>query len=430
MSGEPTLNTMTKFKLASFAAEMMVKYPDKKDTILSLQETLETKLDKNPQLRDDIIQKLNADTKGTLNNARSMIEKDPKILDQVNNDPSKLAAMMGIEARPPQLVAAAAAPAAPQADSLASEKPAATQPVAQQNASLKPPASIAKPEPVARSQPEPVAVAAVTLSAEDRALREEIALTAQEITKMQGFEELAARADQDDGLNRAIDAIMGKDAEDPKKALETLKEVQKDPEFFVKANAMIDQIPEQSRDTAYNTIIENPATARKAIAGDKQAESELRTQVMFGGMAGLFSGGPDGMTGGLGSLMNGNFLKELVGMLEKFLPQIVKGLEQMLGKASETLKTGISKLQNSEGLLRSGNNPEGTRDLVTNIGKQMGVETGNKPVLDAANPDAAPVPVSQLGEPQVTKAIPQQTPSLEQRDPLLQQPGMVPGGMA
>lgn len=426
MSGQPELGTLTKLKLAAFAAEISAKHPSEARTVLALQDTLETRLAKNPALQDEIIRKLNANTSGTLSNARAMIDKDPKILQQINADPTKLGALMGIkvaQAAPapaqaaPAPAQAAAAPARSEPAKAEPAKPAApkAEPAKAEPAKVEP----AKVEPakVAAQTAAPAEVAAKPLSDQEVALRSELAQESLKVTQMKGFDELAAKADKSQSLSQAIDSIMGKDAQNPQSALTSLKDLQKDPEFFVKANAFIDQIPEQSRDMAFTQIAQNPDLAKRAIGGDKNAENEMRTKVMMGG---LFGGGPEGK-GGLAGLFQGDGLKGIGEMFQKIMPMMMDLLKGFIGK----IMGGIEKLAGNTGLMRVGNNPEGTGALVQKVGQSLGVDAGNTPVLDANKPGEPAVPVAQLGTPQPEIKTPGQVREFEQRQGLTG-PGVAP----
>ncbi len=420
MSGDPKLGTMTKMQLAAFAGELALKYPDHRRSIFSLQDTLEGKLDQNPQLQNEIIRKLNANTNGTLANARAVIEKDPKILEQVNKDPTKLASLMGIKMpAPAQAAPAKAEPApakaepikvvtaTPKADTPKTDTPKADAP---KTAPAANPAAT-NPAPV---KPEAAAVAAAPLSDQELAQRAEIAQESLKVTKMEGYDTLAKRAANSQSLSQAIDAMMGGKAATPQEQIKTLKELQKDPQFFVKANAFIDSVPEQSREMAFTEAANNPDLAKRAISGDKQAESELQNKVM---MNGLFGGGADGK-GGLGNLFGGDMMKGLGEMLQKIIPAFMEMFKAVMGK----LVGGLEKMGGSQGLMRMGNNPEGTGALTQKLGQVFGMDAGNIPVVDASKPGEPTVPAAQLAakQPALSPQGPEQRP--EQR-PAIAVPG-------
>lgn len=376
MSADPKLSVSTKLQLGAFAAEMVAKYPKQASTILSLQDSLEGKLDKNPQLQNDIIRKLNGSTGATLAEARRVIEKDPKILDEVNKDPTKLATLMGIKVAAPAAAAPVTAPSAPAVEK--ADKPAAAQPAS------KPAAAPAKPEAAA-------VVASKPLSDQEIALRKQVADESLKVTQMKGFTEFAARAEKSQSLSQAVDAMMGRDAATPQDAVKKLKELQTDPEFFVKANAGIDEIPEQARETVFTQIAENPELGTRALAGDADAKSELMMKSTFGG---LFGAGPDGK-GGLSSLFGGEGMKGLGEMIQKIIPALMSMFQGMIGKFMD----GLQSFTKSPDLMRMGNNPEGTRDFSLTAGKALGVEGGKQRIVDAIDPNAPAVPASQLGGP-------------------------------
>lgn len=380
MSADPKLSVSTKLQLGAFAAEMVAKYPKHASTILSLQDSLEGKLDKNPQLQNDIIRKLNGSTGATLAEARKVIEKDPKILDEVNKDPAKLASLMGIKVAAP-----AAAPVTVQAAPVA-EKPAADKPAAAQPAS-KPVAAPAKPEAAAVAASKP-------LSDQEITLRKQVADESLKVTQMKGFTEFAARAEKSQSLSQAVDAMMGRDAATPEAAIKKLKELQTDPEFFVKANAGIDEIPEQARETVFTQIAENPELGTRALAGDADAKSELMMKSTFGGFGSLFGAGPDGK-GGLSNLFGGEGMKGLGEMIQKIIPALMSMFQGMIGK----FMGGLQSFSKSPDLMRMGNNPEGTRDFSLTVGKTLGVEGGKQRIVDALDPNAPAMRASELGAP-------------------------------
>lgn len=393
MSGGPELGVLTKLQLAAFAYELEKKYPQHASTILSLQDSLESKLDKNPQLQNDIIRKLNNDTGATLAKARAAIDKDPNILNEINKDPTKLGPLMGVKVT-------AAAPSTPATSAKPDPAPATADKPAQ--ATVKPDAE--KPAPALAAV---AAIPSAPLPDQEIALRKQVAEESLKVTQMKGFPELAERAKQSQGLSQAVDAMMARDAATPQDAIKKLKELQEDPEFFVKANAGIDKIPEQGRETAFSLIAADPELGKRALAGDAKAKSELMMKTTMGamGLGGLFDGGPDGKGGlgslfgsgpdgkGLGSLFSGEGMKGLGEMLQKIIPALMDMLKGVMAK----LSGGLDKLAQSADLMSMGNNPEGTRDLVTSLNKTLGID-GNQRVVDATKPDEPAIAVAQLGQ--------------------------------
>ncbi len=399
MSADPKLGGLTKVQLAAFAGEMMAKYPSHASAVMSLQDSLEGKLDKNPQLQNDIIRKLNNNTSATLADARKIIEKDPNILNEVNKDPTKLASLMGIKA--------AAAPVAPAVQATAP----ATKPAAPATTDKPAPAKPATPVPAAApaAKPEPVAVAASKpISEQEIAARKQVADESLKVTQMQGFKEFAARAEDSQSLSQAIDSMMGRDAATPQDTVKALKELQSDPEFFVKANKGIDEIPEQARETVFTEIAANPDLGKRALAGDSGAKSELMMKSTMGGLGGLFGAGPDGK-GGLASLFGGDGMKGLGDIIQKIIPAIMDMFRGLMGK----FMGGLQSFSQSPDLMRMGNNPEGTRNFSLAAGQALGIEGGQQRVIDAVDPNAPAVPAAQLGEPQPEDASPGQVRKLE-----------------
>ncbi|HEY0900848.1 MAG TPA: hypothetical protein VGD95_01875, partial [Micavibrio sp.] len=311
----------------------------------------------------------------------------------------------------PVAVAAAAGPAKAEP---AKAEPAKTEPAkvaavkaepAKADAAVKTDAAPAAAT-VATAKPAPAAVvASAPLSDQEVALRTEIAKESLKVTKMEGFNEFSARAGQSQSLEQAIDAMMGKNEQSSQAALKSLQELQQDPKFFVKANAAIDEIPEQAREATFTEIAQNPDLGKRAIAGDANAKSELQSKVMMGG---LFGGGPEGK-GGLAGLMNGDMMKGLGEMLQKIIPAIMQAFKGMLGK----LMGGLEKLGDSQGLMRMGNNPEGTGALTQKLGQALGVDAGKIPVVDASKPGDPAVPAAQLANkapqaPQVATPAPRE----------------------
>lgn len=391
MSADPKLAGLTKVQLSAFAAEMMAKHPQHASAVISLQDTLEGKLDKNPQLQNDIIRKLNNNTSGTLADARKIIDKDPGILSEVNKDPTKLAALMGIKMAPaPAATAPAPAPATAVADKPATPKAAdkpADKPAAPVAVAASAPA--AKPEAADPGKP---------LSEQEMALRKQVAEESLKVTQMPEFDKFAARANDSQSFSHAIDAIMGRDATTPQDAIKALKELQSDPQFFAKANKALDEIPEQARESAYEEIAANPQVAMKALKGDKAAKEDLESRVqgremsnMFGGLLG---GGADGK-GGLGNIFGGDGMKGLGEMIQKILPALMNMFKGLIGK----FMGGLQSFAQSPDLMRMGNNPEGTRNFSLSAGQALGVDGGKQRVIDAADPNAPAVPAAELGAP-------------------------------
>lgn len=413
MAAEPTLDVMTKLRLGAFASEMAAKHPAHAKTIFNLQETLEQRLPLDVQ--NKIIEKLNKDPKGTLAEAGKLIEKDPSILDAVNKDPLKLAAIMGVDAKPAPVAAAQAAPAKPQA---------ATPPATAANAPVAPAKPEAKP---AVQQPAPVAVAAAPaqpISDQELALRKKLGDESAEITRMPGFEQFAERAKDSQSLTQAMNAMMGKDTKNAADALKALEEIRQDPQFFVKANQAIDQVPENMRENVFSSIAENPPLGRAALKGDQSAKMQLMMGSMFKpggqGIGGLFSmmlggGGQGGFD--LGNMFGGS--NGALGAIGNILASILKGAMDMFAPA-------FAKLSGSTALQAYG--PGGGALLASHsrtVDRAMGTDSSQKPVYDATKPGSEPVPMSQLGKdqpkPDAAQPVPAR-PELAQLDQKKVQP--------
>lgn len=383
MSGGPELGVLTKLQLAAFAYELEKKYPQHASTILSLQDSLESKLDKNPQLQNDIIRKLNNDTGATLAKARAAIDKDPNILNEINKDPTKLGPLMGVKV-------AAPTPSTP----ATSAKPDTTPTQQELTTADKPAQATVKSDAEEPAPATVTAIPSVPLPDEVIALRKQVAEESLKVTQMKGFPELAERAKQSQSLSQAIDAMMGKDAATPQGTINSLKKIQSDPEFFVKANTGIDEIPEQAREMVFTEIAADPELGYKALAGDEKAKSELMMKSTMGvfGLGSLFSSGPDGK-GGLGSLFSGEGMKGLGEMIQKIIPALMDMLKGVMTK----LAGGLQEFLQSPDLMRMGNNPEGTRDLAASLNNTLGID-GNQRVVDATKPDEPAIAVAQLGQ--------------------------------
>lgn len=405
MAGEPTLSGMTRLQLLKFAGQVATAHPQQAGTVFALKDTLEGKLDKNPQLQNDIIRKLNSNTSATLAEARKMIDKDPKILEEVNKDPTKLAALMGIKMAAPAPAPAAAAQTTTAQAPASPAQPQAAKPASAANApetkTAAAPAAAA-PKPAAPASVAPAEIAA-TKQVADEALK---------VTQMKGFDEFAARAENSQSLSQAVDAMMGTNGNNPQDTLKSLRELQSDPEFFVKANKALDEIPEQARESAYAEIAANPQQAMLALKGDKGAKDDLEARVqqremsnMFGGLLG---GGADGK-GGLGNIFGGEGMKGLGEMIQKILPALMNMFKGLIGK----FMGGLQSFTQSPDLMRAGNNPEGTRNFSMTAGRALGVDGGQQRVIDAVDPTAPAVPAAQLGTPKPEVTTPGQLRQFE-----------------
>lgn len=366
MTVEQKLGVLTKIELGSFAAQMAIKHPEQRAAILSLQDTLEQRLP--PAVQNQIIEKLNRDTSGTLDKARALIDKDPKILDAINKDPMKLAQIMGVSTpAAPAATAQAAAPAQP-------ATPAASP--AQVGAAP----AVAKVEADKPSRPAPAAVAAAPvapatpLSATEMADRQSINEAADRIKGMEGFKEFAGRAQKSQSMSEALDAMMGEKHTSSAERLKSLREIESDPKFFMKANQAIEQIPPQMRDNVFSQIAENPALGKQALAGDGGAKMQL----MLGGM---FGGGGKGLSGLFGGPEGGGIMQ----MLGNLLPKLLEGLKQALGP----IMNGIGKMMGSSGLMGGMGNGQGQviNNTAKTIDQTMGSNIQDKPYVDASRPD-------------------------------------------
>ncbi|QQG36458.1 MAG: hypothetical protein HYS17_01305 [Micavibrio aeruginosavorus] len=364
MAAEPTLGVITKVKLGAFATEMGVKYPEQRGAILSLQDTLEQRLP--PSIQNQITERLNRDADGTLAKARSIIEKDPKILDAINKDPMKLAQIMGVTAPQAPAVAASAEP------------PRKIEGASGANAPARP-----EQQPQGGSAPAAVAAAppAKPLSQAEMSDRQALNEAAMRISKMTGFEEFAAKAQKSQSLEQAMDAMMGDKKLSAADRLKSLKEIESDPEFFVKANKAIEDIPPQMRDNVFSQIAENPALGRQALSGDGGAKMQLMMGGMFGGGGKGFSNLFGGEGGGLGE------------MLSKILPKLLEGLQQALAPIMQ----GIGKMMNSSGLMGGMGNGQGQvmNNFARTIDQTMGSDIRNKPYVDANRPEQPAMTLAQ-----------------------------------
>ena len=378
MAAEPTLGVVTKLRLGAFATEMAASHPAQARAIMTLQDTLEQRLPLAVQ--NQIIDKLNQDPKGTLAAAKALINKDPKILDEVNKNPLKLATIMGVQP--------AAAPAVSAPATVAKAPEAASAPAAAANA---PKAA----KPVEPKVAESVAVVAATLAAPKAAVvisdnefaaRNKLGTEATNITKMAGFEEFAARAEKSQSLTKAMDAMMGKNASSAQDATKALQDIQKDPNFFVKANQGIEQIPPQMRESVFTQIAEKPELGRQALGGDGMAKMNLMMSAMMGGkgLGEMFSGGGEGI---------GGVLKMLVSLL----PMLLGGMQQAMGNVFK----GHEKFATAPGVMKMGGDGSQLANYGRSVDKALDVDTKAKPVIDGASPEQTPKQLAEFSKPKV-----------------------------
>jgi hypothetical protein len=391
MAAEPTLDVMTKVRLGAFASDMAITHPSQAKTILTLQDTLEQRLPLNVQ--NQIIEKLNKDPKGTLAAAKELINKDPKILDEINKNPLKLATVMGVNVAP-----APAAPAkAPETKTVEGAGARPSEPTK--------PAQTAASRP-AEARPEPVVIVAAAkppISDTELADRSRLSKEAAQVTQMPGFEEFAGRAGKDQSLSRAVDAVMGKNSDSTQEKIKSLKDIQSDPQFFVKANKAIDEIPAQMRENVFSQIAENPDLGRQALKGDAGAKMSLTMGSMFGGADGK----------GLGGMFGGEGMKGFGEMLANLLPRLLEGLKEIFGK----LMGGLEKFSQSPGLMRMGNDPDLTRQHGQVVDKTLGTDSRQKPVVDASRPNDPATPMAELGKAPTPTTLPEQQRKLETQQP-------------
>ena len=398
MTAEPTLGVMTKLRLGAFAADTAASHPAQARTIMTLQDTLEQRLPLAVQ--NQIIEKLNRDPKGTLAAAKILIDKDPKILDDVNKNPLKLATIMG--------VTPAAAPAAPTPVAVA--KIADTAPM--------PAAAVSSPKvakPVEPKAVEPVVVAAapvapkaaVVISDNEFAARNKLAAESINITKMAGFEEFAARAEKSQSLGKAVDAMMGKNAGSAQEEMKALQDIQQDREFFVKANKDIDQIPPQMRESVFTQIAEKPELGRQALGGDNGAKMNLMMSSMMGGkgLGEMFAPGGEGL---------GGILK----MLASLLPMLMGGMQQAMGNIFK----GNEKFADAPGVMKMGGDGSQLARYGDTVGRTLGVDTTAKLVVDGANPDQEPQTLGALNKPKVGAPAPDAKAPDTKKIPALDEP--------
>lgn len=383
MTAEPTLNFVTKMKLSAFATQTAIAHPEYQKTVFTLNDTLEQRLPLDVQ--NQIIGKLNKDPDGTLAAAKALIDKDPKILEEINKDPLKLATIMGVKTAPTPVAAAPtqeekaiSAPTAATQTTTAPAKATTTAPQATGAQAAPPP----KQESAAVA-----ATAPVTISDEELAVRAKLSEEAAKVTAMTGFKEFSDRAQNSQSLTQAMEAMMGQGAA-PQDTLKSLQEIQGDPQFFVKANEAIDQIPEQMRDNVFTQIAEDPELGKKALQGDAGAKSSLMMSSMFGGMF----GGAGGQ--GLGGLFSGEGMQGFGEMISNILPKLMEMLSGIFG----TLMGGLEKFSQSQGVMRAGNGLKLTGDFGRTIDNNMGTNNSNKPVIDASRPNDPPVAIADLGK--------------------------------
>jgi hypothetical protein len=230
-------------------------------------------------------------------------------------------------------------------------------------------------------------------------LRTKLGEASAKITQMEGFEEFSTRAEKSQSLTQAMNAMMGKDAQTPQDALKKLQDIQKDPQFFTKANKAIDEIPEQMRENVFTQIAEKPELGTRALAGDQEAKSQLTMSAMVGG---LFGGGKGGFD--LGGMGKGLFDKGqgFMGMLGNIMPEFLRGLMDFVGK----IFGGMNKMSSTPAITSYGNaGGAELRKFHMSVDRALGTDTSQKPVYDATKPGEPAIAMAQLGgdKPQITQ---------------------------
>lgn len=395
------LDFMTEGRLAKFAIEMRKKHEAYADDVTSLRNTLKNRLP--PDVKDQLVEKLNRDPSGTIDKIRQMVNKDPKLLAEFNKDPMKLAEAVGVKAPAAPAVAAAPAPAA--------NAPAgATTPPS--------PATV-----TAAAPPPAKPITPVQLKTENETLT-----VYAEISKAEGFDELMQKAEKDPALQRALNSAMRSGEKSPEESLASLKEfrdaLKKNPDMLVNVNQMLDATPPQLRDNILTKMAENPQMARDVLSGDPKARSELMTSALMGGKNGpggfidmfknMFKGGGNGFDFGMGGGFSG--LKRLLeGLAQGFMGMLggIGGRTMSFAGAPQLMGVSTNNFQTTT---RPGGFAQ-TVDMATSS------RSDGKPILDASKPEQPAVTVAELRvhgqkpEPDGAKPATPQLDAPRQNDP-------------
>lgn len=371
----PDFNTKAQDALASFAMDLAADGYSPIE-IWHLRKNLKDNLPDD--VKTSLVERLNKDPDAVIAEAKKKLKDNPELLAEINKNPQKIATVMGVKSAVPQ------PPAIEKVGTPAAELDKAT-----------PAAMVVEPAK------EPTA-------AELKTQEEEFSLMAALRSKT-GYKELVDRTQKDPALDQAFRSVMSVGVKGPQSDADMLRKMKgyadQDPEFFVKINKGLDEIPEQFREHAYEEIARDPELALGALTGNKEAKAEMESRVQqreISGMFGnLFGAGPDGK-GGLSNLFGGEGMKGFGEMMQKIIPALL----DMLKGIMENLMGGLQKLTQSNDLMRMGNNPEGTRNLALVAGQALGVEGGHQHVIDANDPNAPVVTAATLGAPK-TEGDPQ-----------------------
>lgn len=397
------LDFMTEARLAKFAIEMRTKHEAYADDVTSLRNTLKNRLP--PDVRDQLVERLNRDPSGTIDKIRQMVDKDPKLLADFNKDPMKLAAAVGVKA--PDTAPAAAAPAQ------AANAPAGS--------TTPPKPQTAAPAAVAAASAKPLSPAQVKTENESLTVYAEI-------SKAKGFDELMQKAEKDPALQRALNSAMRSGEKSPEESLASLKEfrdaLKKNPDMLVNANQMLDATPPQLRDNILTKMAENPQMARDVLSGDPKARSELMVSALMGGKNGpggfidmfknMFKGGGNGFDFGMGGGFSG--LKRLLeGLAQGFMGMLggIGGRTMSFAGAPQLMGVSTNNFQTTT---RPGGFAQ-TVDMATSS------RSDGKPILDASKPEQPAVTVAELRvqgqkpEPDGAKPATPQLDAPRQNDP-------------
>ncbi|MFN3826295.1 MAG: hypothetical protein ACK4NR_01570 [Micavibrio sp.] len=343
------------------------------------------------ELNNKVVPMLQADTSGTLDKVKQAIDKDPSIIAKVNRDPSLIAGVLGIKLDTP---------------------------VAQQTQEAGKPSAPASQTPVAAATPATTPVSAPQSAAPVNPMQAKLEAKFEEIQKMDGYKEVMARLNDPQhgqSLKRAMDSILQAGQGSPEDSMKALEEIQKDPQFFVKMNKNIDEIPPQMRENVFSSIAENPALGRAAITGDQNAKMQLMMGGMFGGGAG----------GGLSNLFGPNSpLQGITQMLGNLLPKLMQGLMETF----KPMIDGLKKFAGANGLMGGMGNGGGEllKQYSRTVDNALGTTSGQTPVVDARDPQGSPArPVAEYNGPYEPTGKLTVIPKPEQ-DPKLAQTGQQP----
>ncbi len=240
-------------------------------------------------------------------------------------------ALAASEPEPVQVVAAAIEPEPAPAEKSIEQPPSAAT------------ATAAPPKPAAAAEPITVAAAVVAdkvPATPDDLMKQKVKDLMGEISEAKGFDGFMKRVDENDNLKNAFDHALS-DNSSPEKAvtlLENIKErVEKDPEFFNKANEIIDEKP-QLVNTFAKELIKDPDVAFDKLdqAMFAQDNPMLASMLSNLGVVGQH------LMGILGPLLE--ILGDVLGVT---FDKIDKSMQDFKDKPKQSLTNGDNSLEKS-----------------------------------------------------------------------------------